>query len=120
MYGTLHPPLVSVGIPTYDQTSGLNRLRHSIINQTYTNVEIIISNDCSHVDEIEATIHSFMNSTSCIKYFKQPKSLGAPANHNFVLQQATGEFFMWANDDDYYEAFYLYCLSCLHRITYYS
>ena len=35
-----------------------------------------------------------------VRYFRQPKNIGWHNNFKFVLGQATGEFFMWAADDD--------------------
>ena len=40
-------PLVSVGIPTYNRPKGLKRLLKQIQNQTYKNIEIIVSDNCS-------------------------------------------------------------------------
>ena len=40
-------PLVTVGIPTYNRPKGLERTLQCILNQTYANLEIIISDNCS-------------------------------------------------------------------------
>ena len=46
-------PLVSVGIPTYNRPEGLRRTLECITKQTYKNLEIIVSNNCSSGPEIE-------------------------------------------------------------------
>ena len=40
-------PLVTVGIPTYNRPAGLERTLECIRQQSYTNLEIIVSDNCS-------------------------------------------------------------------------
>ena len=37
-----------------------------------------------------------------VRYVHHPQNLGASFNHNFVIEQARGEFFKWVSDDDLY------------------
>jgi glycosyltransferase involved in cell wall biosynthesis len=93
-------PLVSVGIATYNRPSSLRKALDSVVNQTYSNLEILISEDCTPCDETKAVLREYEARDSRIKCFHQEKNLGAPHNIRFVLEQATGEYFMWADDDD--------------------
>ena len=93
-------PLVSVGMTTYNNPDGLDNAIKSIINQTYQNLEIIISDDCSPFQKTKDIINNYANIDKRIKYIRQEKNLGPPKNIHFVLTQATGEYFMWADDDD--------------------
>ena len=93
-------PLVSVGIPTYNRSESLKRSISSVINQTYTNLEIIISDNAS-TDETQKVCEKFCSLDSRVKYIRQPENFGAGNNFKFVLEQATGEYFMWLGDDDY-------------------
>ncbi len=96
-------PLVSVGIPTYNRPEGLRRTLKCITGQTYRNLEIIVSDNCSPGPETEAIVREFMDRDSRIQYFCQEKNRGPEFNFKFVLEKATGEYFMWAADDDYFE-----------------
>lgn len=92
-------PLISIGIPAYKSGDKIEKVLTSISNQQYPHVEIIISNDASndHTDEV---CRKWAAANSRIKYFNQIKNLGLAANFEFVLQQATGKYFMWMADDD--------------------
>lgn len=93
-------PLVSVGIPTYNRPEGLRRTLACITGQTYRNLEIIVSDNCSPDSETEMVVREFMSKDSRIQYFCQVENKGAAFNFKFVLEKATGEYFMWAADDD--------------------
>lgn len=105
-------PLVSVGIPTYNRPEGLRRTLSCITAQTYQNLEIIISDNCSPSSDTEAVVRGFMAQDPRISYFKQPVNSGPWSNFLFVLKKSRGEYFMWAADDDEWEAdFVTRCLS---------
>lgn len=93
-------PLVSVGIPTYNQPEGLRQTLKCITGQTYKNLEIIVSDDCSSGPETESVVHEFMAKDNRIQYYRQETNINAAFNCQFVLEKATGEYFMWAEDDD--------------------
>ena len=91
-------PLVTIAIPTYNRAD--NYLRHSLnaaLNQTYSNIEIIVSDNCS-TDNTEILVKSFNDQR--IRYFKHKKNIGANNNFNFCLDQARGEYFLLFQDDD--------------------
>lgn len=92
--------LVSVGIPAYDRPEGLRRTLECITGQTHKNLEIIISNDCSPDPETQVVALEFAEKDSRIQYFCQQENKGRFFNFGFVLEKATGEYFMWAADDD--------------------
>jgi len=93
-------PLVSIGIPTYDRAEGLKDTLECMIGQTYENIEIIISDNCSPDTEVSRVINEFLEKDSRIKYFRQEENIGAFSNFKFVEEQAIGEYFMWVADDD--------------------
>lgn len=59
-------PLVSVGIPTYNRPEGLRQTLECITRQTYKNLEIIVSDNCSLESETEAIVREFMAKDSHI------------------------------------------------------
>lgn len=96
--------LVSVGIPTYNRPEGLRRTLEFITAQTYANLEIIVSDNCSPTPEPERVVRDAMARDARIRYHRQQVPIGVSGNYQFVLAQARGEFFMWAADDDEWDA----------------
>ena len=91
-------PLVTIGIPTYNRADTyLKEAIESALNQTYPNLEIIISDNCSG-DDTGLIVESFNDPR--IKYYRHNKNIGANNNFNFSLQKATGIFFLLLHDDD--------------------
>lgn len=91
-------PLVTIGIPTYNRAdSYLKQTLESAVSQTYPNVEIIVSDNCS-TDNTEALVKSLADPR--IRYFKQARNIPANDNFNFCLEQAKGDYFSLLHDDD--------------------
>ena len=94
------PPLVSVGIPTYNRANLLRRALQSVLRQDYTNLEIIVSDNCSPTNDTSEIVELCQRDDKRIKFYKQAQTIGAKANFIFVEQQAAGEYFIWLADDD--------------------
>jgi len=101
-------PLVSVGIPTFNNPTGLRSTIDCIVNQTYKNLEIIISDNCSSNNEVEKIGKEYEEKDKRIKYIKQSKNIGAHLNFKYVLGKASGKYFMWAADDDLWKDCFIY------------
>ncbi|ADE13116.1 glycosyltransferase family 2 protein [Sideroxydans lithotrophicus] len=95
-------PLISIGIRTYNRPVDLRRTLTEITKQTYTNLDIIVSDNASQGDETENIMCEFMRNDERIRYFKQSANLGINLNFQFVLEKAKGEFFIWSADDDWH------------------
>ena len=78
-------PKVSIGIPTYNRLGSLKRTLNSISNQTYQNLEIIISDNAS-TDGTQKICQKFCEADKRIKYILQPYNRGANANFMEVLR----------------------------------
>lgn len=90
--------LVTIGIPTYNRADGF--LRHaleSVLSQTYQNLEIIVSDNCSR-DNTEAVVKQYGDPR--VKYIRHNVNIGPLGNSNFCLDQAKGEYFLQLHDDD--------------------
>jgi glycosyltransferase involved in cell wall biosynthesis len=98
-YSLSSEPLVSIGYPVYNGEIYIKKSIEALLNQSYKNFELIISDNAS-TDATQALCISYANVDSRIKYFKQDKNIGPTENFNFVLNQATGVYFMWAAYDD--------------------
>jgi len=91
-------PLVTIGIPTYNRADGfLKQALQSAVEQTYKNIEIIVSDNGS-TDHTEDVVRGF--SDSRISYFKHIKNVGLKNNFNFCVQKALGDYFLLLCDDD--------------------
>jgi len=94
-------PRLSVGLPVYNGQDYLPEALDSLLAQSYSDFELIISDNAS-TDRTEEICRRYMARDPRIRYFRQAVNLGAAPNHNFVVQQARGEFFKWASHDDLY------------------
>jgi glycosyltransferase involved in cell wall biosynthesis len=78
----------------------------SVLAQSYADLEIIISDNCSS-DETEETCREVAAIDPRIRYVRQPQKLTATENFRYVFEQSIGEFFLWAAHDDLRSANYL-------------
>ncbi len=106
-------PLVTIAIPTYNRASLLARSISSAQQQTYQNVEIVISDNGSS-DDTESLCRDLAAQDSRIRYLRQIKQISGAENFNSLLSQAGGAYFMWLGDDDWIDVNYVEsCLSSL-------
>jgi len=91
--------LVSIGMPVYNDRQFLDKSIKSILNQTYIDFELILSDDCS-TDGSAQVCEEYLLKDARIKYIRQEQNIGISRNMEFLLHQATGDYFMWAGDDD--------------------
>jgi glycosyltransferase involved in cell wall biosynthesis len=108
-------PLVSVGIPTFNRPEGLRRTLELISNQSFKELEIIISDNCSSNPEVEKIANLFVKADSRIKYIRQKENIGISNNFLFVLSSASCPYFMWAADDDEWHPDFI--KSCMSNIS---
>lgn len=94
-------PLLSIGLPVYNSSDYLKDVINSLLNQSFTDFELIISDDASK-DETTNICKSFSQSDDRIRFISQETNIGMVNNQNYVLKQARGKYFMWAAHDDYY------------------
>jgi len=96
MLSIMKSDLVSVIIPTKDRPELLLRAVHSVLAQTYQNIEIII------VDDGSSQPFSIAIDDPRIKLLVNSVSLGGAAARNIGLRTARGDFICLLDDDDYY------------------
>ena len=99
---TAKPTVITVGLASYNRPALLSRAIQSIKNQAYTNLEILISDNGSSELEVIEIIKNFAVEDSRVKFTLHPTNKGAFFNFRFLLEQATGEYFIWLADDDYW------------------
>jgi len=90
----------SILIPSYNRPEELRRNISSILENTFVDYEIVISDDNSpKKNEINKVISSF-EGESRIRFYSQSKNLKEPGNKNFLIQVAKGQFNIILGDDD--------------------
>ena len=112
-------PLVSIGLPVQNGFSDrsnkdlavedidLSKTLNAILKQNYTNLEIIISNNCS-TDKTQDYLEKISKTDNRIKLFNQKKELSWAENFRFVLNKSTGKYFRWNAADDMISRDYIY------------
>jgi len=91
---------VSICIPAYNHTIFLRKLLQSILDQNYTNYEIIITDD-SDTDSVKKIIDEY-DFGEKLHYFRNEKALGSPKNWNYCISKATGEYIKIVHHDDWF------------------
>ncbi len=92
-------PKVSIGMPVYNGEPFIHEALDSLLKQTFTEFELIISDNAS-TDDTERICREYVAKDQRIRYVRQPENFGAIANFRFVLDEAIGKYFMWAAADD--------------------
>jgi len=100
MKPTISLPLISIGIPLYNSEKTLRYALDSLLAQTYSNIEFIISDNCS-TDSTASICMEYQKVDKRIIFHQQNSNIGPAENFGFVLGQSTGDFFMWAAGDDF-------------------
>jgi len=94
---------ISIGIPTYNRPATLKRTLDTLLKQSYTNLEIIVSDNASTDPGVKRLLIAYSaNDPRIVTYF-QPHNIGMIKNFDFVREKATGGFFLWKSDDDIIE-----------------
>jgi len=89
-------------MPVYNAEKYIREAIDSLLAQTYTEFELIISDNYS-TDGTEAICRKYLSLDPRVRYIRQHQNQGAPANFDFVLNHAVGEYFMWAASDDVWD-----------------
>jgi glycosyltransferase involved in cell wall biosynthesis len=90
-------PRVSIIIPTYNRVDFILLAIQSVIDQTFEDFELIVSDDAS-TEDVAGTVRSFNDKR--IKYFRQKTNLGFIKNWNFCLNNSKGKYIKIMGDDD--------------------
>ncbi len=94
-------PLVTIGIPTYNQQKYLGEAVESALSQRYPNLEVIVADDCSS-DGTEKLVQAYL-SDKRLKYFRNENNIGRVLNYRKLFYEyAAGEWYVNLDGDDYY------------------
>jgi glycosyltransferase involved in cell wall biosynthesis len=99
-------PTVSIGLPVYNGAQFLAQAIESLLDQTYRNLEIIISDNGS-TDQTEEICRRYARQDARVRYYRARTNLGASRNYNRTFELARGKYFKWAAHDDICERDFL-------------
>ena len=92
---------VDILLTTYNTNIKYLKLQlDSILNQTYKNFTLIISDDCSTKQEVKEVLQEYAKKDDRIKLYFQPQNLGYTKNFEFVLAQSTADYIAFSDHDD--------------------
>ena len=92
-------PKVSVCIPAYNQVKYLRKTIDSVLAQTFTDYEIVITDD-SATDNVKNFVSTYQRD-DIIKYYKNPLKLGTPENWNEAIRKSSGDYIKILHHDDW-------------------
>lgn len=93
-------PKVSIITPCYNAEKFIASTIESVINQTYTNWEMLICDDCSNDKSVEI-VNSYCNKDSRIKLLRTVSNTGTPAvPRNLAIQHSKGDYVAFLDSDD--------------------
>jgi glycosyltransferase involved in cell wall biosynthesis len=90
---------VSIGLPVYNGENFLEEAVDSLLAQSFTDLELILSDNASS-DRTEEICRAYADRDRRVRYFRNETNVGAAPNYNRTFALATGEYFKWAAHDD--------------------
>ena len=90
---------MSIGLPVYNGERFLEEALDSLLTQTYTDFELIISDNAS-TDGTEEICRRYAAKDQRIRYNRNANNIGIGRNFNHVFELSTGFYFKWASADD--------------------
>ncbi|CAN1208950.1 hypothetical protein TUMEXPCC7403_01920 [Tumidithrix helvetica PCC 7403] len=112
---TTQEPLITIGMPIYNEERFLRKTLDSILAQDYKNFELIISDNASE-DETQNICYEYAQRDPRIRYFRNDRNIGSIKNFAQVLHHAEGEYFMFAAGHDlYHPQFLSQCVTVMRQ-----
>ena len=99
-------PLVTIGLPVFNTEETIASAFDSLLAQTYSNFEIVVSDNCS-TDRTAEICKIYVEKDNRINLSINKENLGIAANFRIVHRKGSGKYFMWAAGDDYWEPEFL-------------
>jgi glycosyltransferase involved in cell wall biosynthesis len=106
---------LSIGLPVYNGENYLRESLDSILGQSFTDFELIISDNAS-TDGTAAICREYEAKDARVRYYRNEENIGAARNYNRTFHLAQGKYFKWmAHDDVCAPAFLEKCISILEE-----
>lgn len=93
-------PKYTILVPVYNKLDCLRKYFYNILNQSFTDYEIIVVDDCS----TDGSYEYLTSINDCrLHVYKNDKNVGLGENRNILLRRANGEYVLFVDPDDYIE-----------------
>jgi len=92
-------PILSIGLPIYNGGKFIKKRIESILNQTFKDFELTISDNAS-TDTTQMICEEYLKKDKRIRYIRQGKNMGEVWNFDFILDKAETKYFVMASADD--------------------
>ncbi|HVS76704.1 MAG TPA: glycosyltransferase family 2 protein [Steroidobacteraceae bacterium] len=92
-------PPVSVGVPVFNGENFLEDAIRSALSQTLDDLELVLCDNAS-TDRTAEICSDYAARDPRVRYFRNPRNLGAAANYNLAFSHARGRYFKWLAHDD--------------------
>ena len=99
-------PKVSIGIPVQNGENFLEEAIKSILNQTFSDLELIISDNAS-TDKTPDICRKYAKRDKRIRYVRNEENIGASENFNNLFKFSKGEYYLSVSHDDYFHPDFL-------------
>lgn len=93
------PPLVSVIMPSYNSEKYIAESIESVLNQRYSNIELLITDDCS-TDGTKDVVASYAENDFRVKFYQLNENSGAACARNNSLKNSVGRYVAFLDSDD--------------------
>ena len=94
--------MVSIALPVYNGADTLTPVVESVLAQTYSNVELVISDNAS-TDGTQEICRRFEREDRRVVYHRQATNVGLLNNFISAAENAAGTYLRWIGDDDWLE-----------------
>lgn len=92
--------LVSIVVPNYNYGHFIRQTMESAVHQTYSNIEIIVVDDCSTDDSV-AIVEEYVKAYDNVSFYQNEINLGVVGNHNKAISLSNGRYICVLSSDDY-------------------
>ena len=99
-------PLVSIAIPAYNCERYIAQSIESLLNQTFDDFELVISDNAS-TDGTEAICRRYEAQDSRVRYMRRTQNIGGPGNFRYVFSLCGGKYHKWSTADDHWHPDFL-------------
>jgi glycosyltransferase involved in cell wall biosynthesis len=113
--GCKKKPRVSIGMPAYNAVRYIETAIESILQQTMTDLELIVQDNAS-TDDTVAMCQAIAARDPRVRVIRNPVNLGVNPNYRIVAENACGHYFKWHSANDLLDRDFLArCVDVLDR-----
>lgn len=97
----MQQPKISVCIPTYNYGRYISEAIESVLNQSFTDFELLVADDSSS-DSTDEILQKYAAQDSRVRYIRHDINKGMVENWNFCLREARGKYIKFLFGDDFF------------------